>query len=94
MRKSRLSQQKQARLVEHFVAGTTARCAAELIGINRNTAAYYYQRLREIIADELEKESQEVFAGEIEVDESYFGGVRKGNRGGGAAGKIPVFRLL
>ena len=57
MRKSRLSLVKQARLIEHFVAGTTARCAADLIGVNRNTAAYYLQRLREIIVDELEHES-------------------------------------
>jgi transposase len=28
------------------------------------------------------------------VDESYFGGVRKGKRGRGAAGKVPVFGLL
>ncbi|MFP6747425.1 MAG: IS1595 family transposase, partial [Alphaproteobacteria bacterium] len=28
MRKSRLSKAKQDRLLEHFVAGTTARCAA------------------------------------------------------------------
>ncbi len=94
MRKSRLSQQKQVRLIEHFVAGTTARCAADLIGVNRNTAAYYFQRLREIIAYELEQVSHEVFEGEIEVDESYFGGARKGNRGRGAAGKVPVFGLL
>ena len=33
-------------------------------------------------------------AGEIEVDESYFGGARKGKRGRGAAGKTPVFGLL
>ncbi|MDP1766048.1 MAG: IS1595 family transposase, partial [Methylotenera sp.] len=26
MRKSRLSSAKQAKLIEHFVAGTTARC--------------------------------------------------------------------
>lgn len=94
MRKSRLSKEKQARLIEHFVAGTTARCAAELIDVNRNTAAYYFQRLREIIVDELERESHEVFGGEIEVDESYFGGARKGKRGRGAAGKVPVFGLL
>ena len=80
MRKSRLSQQKQVRLIEHFVAGTTARCAADLIGVNRNKAAYYFKRLREIITYELEQVSQEVFEGEIEVDESYFGGARKGNR--------------
>ncbi|STZ10534.1 Transposase and inactivated derivatives [Moraxella caviae] len=32
--------------------------------------------------------------GEIEADESYFGGQRKGKRGRGAAGKIAVFGLL
>ena len=31
---------------------------------------------------------------EIEVDESYFGGRRKGKRGRGATGKIPVFGIL
>ena len=80
--------------MEHFVAGTTARCASELIEINRNTAAYYYQRLREIITHHLEQESIEIFDGEIEVDESYFGGTRKGKRGRGAGGKVPVFGLL
>jgi transposase len=94
MRKSRLSSAKQSKIIEHFVAGTTARCAADLIGVNRNTATYYFQRLREIIALQLEQESHEVFAGEIEVDESYFGGTRKGKRGRGAAGKVPVFGLL
>ena len=94
MRKSRLSTSKQSRLIEHFVAGTTARCAAGLIGVNRNTAAYYFQRLSEIIVTQLEQDSHEVFAGEIEVDESYFGGTRKGKRGRGSAGKVPVFGLL
>ena len=94
MRKSRLSSAKQSKLMEHFVAGTTARCAADLIGVNRNTAAYYFKRLREIIVFQLDLASHEVFAGEIEVDESYFGGTRKGKRGRGAAGKVPVFGLL
>ena len=94
MRKSRISSSKQTRLIEHFVAGTTARCASQLIGVNKSTAAYYFERLREIIAYHVEQEAHEVFDGEIEVDESYFGGVRKGKRGRGAAGKIPVFGLL
>ena len=94
MRKSRLIRYKQGRLVEHFVAGTTARTAASLCGVNRKTAALYFLRLREIIAYELEAESAAMFGGEIEVDESYFGGRRKGKRGRGAAGKIPVFGLL
>ena len=94
MRKSRLSKGIQDKLVEHFVAGATARCAASLVGVNFKTACYYFQRLREIIAIELEAQSHEVFDGEIEVDESYFGGIRKGKRGRGAAGKVPVFGLL
>ena len=32
--------------------------------------------------------------GEIEIDESYFGGRRKGKRGRGAAGKVVVFGIL
>ena len=92
MRKSRLSKQKQDRLIEHFVSGTTARCAADLIGVNRNTSAYYFHRLRLIIA--VATEDQELLSGEVEVDESYFGGRRKGKRGRGAAGKIPVFGIL
>lgn len=94
MQKSRLSAVKQRKLIEHFVAGTTARCAADLINVNRKTAAYYYHRLREIIAYKLSLESDEFLSGEIEVDESYFGGHRKGKRGRGAAGKVPVFGLL
>ena len=34
------------------------------------------------------------FAGEIEVDESYFGGRRKGKLGRGMASKVPGLSLL
>jgi transposase len=49
MQKSRLSQYKQTRLVEHFVAGTTARTTASLCGVNRKTAAFYFLRLHETL---------------------------------------------
>lgn len=62
--------------------------------MNRKTAAYYFHRLRVIISQHLEAETDEYLSGEIEVDESYFGGRRKGKRGRGAGGKIPVFGLL
>ena len=70
VRKGRLSKYKQGRLVAHFVAGTTARTAASLCGVNRKTAALYFLRLREIIAYELEAETADMLGGEIEVDES------------------------
>ena len=94
MQKSRLSTAKQRKLIEHFVAGTTARCAADLVVVNPKTAAYYYHRLREIVAYKLSQASDEFLSGEIEVDESYFGGHRKGKRGRGAAGKAHVFGIL
>ena len=92
MRKSRLSDEKQRRLMEFFVAGATARCAGELVGVNFKSAALFFHRLRTII--HLATEDESPLEGEIEVDESYFGGVRKGKRGRGAAGKTPVFGLL
>lgn len=78
--------------MEHFVSGSTARMAADLVNVNKTTAAYYFHRLREIIALEIDNAS--FLSGEFEVDESYFGGSRKGKRGRGAAGKVPVFGIL
>ena len=74
------------------MAGTTARTAAKLLGVNKTTAAYYYHGLREIVYQAITEATP--LAGETEVDESYSGGRRKGKRGRGAAGKVPVFGLL
>ncbi|EQA03529.1 insertion element IS1016 transposase [Glaesserella parasuis SW114] len=92
MRKSRLSQHKQNKLIELFVAGVTARTAAELVNVNKTTAAYYFYRLRLLIYQN--SPHMEMFEGEIEADESYFDGTRKGKRGRGAVGKTAVFGLL
>jgi transposase len=92
-RRSRLPASIQEDLIKQFVAGSTARTAADLVGVNRHTATLYFLKLREVIAAKL-AEQEPWLSGEIEVDESSFGGVRKGKRGRGAAGKIPVFGLL
>jgi len=88
----RLTEKRQDRLAEFFVVGSTARTATDLLGVNRKTAAYFYHRLREIVAREMAHSSP--FAGEIEVNESYFGGHRKGKHGRGAAGIVAVFGIL
>ena len=90
-RKSRLTPRQQSKLIEHFVAGTTGRAAAELVGVQPNTAIRFFMRLRQLIAG---KQPSYELSGEIEADESYFGGKRKGKRGRGAAGKVAVFGLL
>ena len=76
MGKSSLSHYKQDRLIEHLVSGSTSLTAARLCEVNRKTSSYFFLRLRETIALELEVESEVMFSGEIEVDESYFGGSR------------------
>jgi transposase len=101
-RRSNLGKFKQNKLLEMFVAGVPARTAAELAGVHRHSATLYYQKLREMIGCELEDESP--FEGEGEVDESYFGGHRKGARGRqgtlcvpqswGCCGQVPVFGIL
>ena len=77
--------------MEHFVAGSTARAAAEIVGVQANTAIRFYMRLRHLIAS---KQPSYDLSGEVEADESYFGGVCKGKRGRGAGGKVAVFGLL
>ena len=84
----------QRKLVEYFVLEVTARSAADLLNINPNSAALFYRKIRQVIAYYLSLAANEVFAGHVEFDESYFGGVRKGKRGRGAAGKIAVFGIL
>jgi len=49
MRKSRIRQSKQDRLIEDFIAGTTARTAASLVVVHHNSAAFYFHLLREVI---------------------------------------------
>jgi transposase len=78
-------------LIEYFVVGATARSISEILNINKNTVALYFHKLRYLIYENC-KESIE-FTGEVELDESYCGGSRKGKRGRGAAGKTPVFEI-
>ena len=49
-RKNRISAHKQGRMIEHFVAGSTARAAAEIAKLKTNAAAIFVIRLRQLIA--------------------------------------------
>ncbi|APS45791.1 transposase [Piscirickettsia salmonis] len=93
MKHCKLPRNKQIELMKYFIAGSTARTAADLTDIHRNTATRFFHKLREKIALKQQSRSEQ-FCGKIELDESYFGGARKGKRGRGAAGKVAVFGLL
>ena len=68
------------------------RLASDL-GVDYQTVTRVYQRLRLALYHIAELEGAKL-SGEIEMDESYFGGKRKGKRGRGAMGKSIVFGLL
>lgn len=89
----KLSLNKQLELLKFFVAGSTARTAAEMTQIHRNTAIRFFHRLREKIAIK-QQDHIEQFCGKIELNESYFGGQRKGKRGRGAGNKVAVLGIL
>ena len=92
MRNSRLSWYKNTKLIELFVASSTVRTVASLVDVNKTTASYYFHRLRLLIYEN--SQEPDLLEGKIEVNESYFGGRRKGKRGRGTGNKVPVFGLL
>ena len=91
---SKWSPRQTGELVKLFVAGSTARTAADLAGVHRNTAALFFAKLRAVVAARQERAMADAFDGPVEIDESYFGGRRKGRRGRGAGGKVAVFGIL
>jgi len=93
-RRSRISAKKFRQLLRLFALDLTATDAAQLTGLTRKTVTTIFLKIRERIAEECERESP-LSAGEVEVDESYFGARRvRGKRGRGASGKTIVFGLL
>ncbi len=90
-RKSRLTSRQQHRLIEHFVAGSTARAASEVVGVQPNTSIRFFLRPRPLITSKIRSYR---LCGEVEAYESYFGGKCKGKRGRGVAGKVAGIGLL
>lgn len=78
-------------LINAFALGLPALIAAQFAKVHRNTAHKFFKRIRERIAAQNEEGK---LKGEIELDESYFGGRRKGNRGRGAFSKRIVLGIL
>lgn len=79
--------------IKLFELDTSVREAARQLDLSYNTVYDLFDLFRQSIA-RTEIDPSFTLSGEIEMDESYFGGRKKGNRGRGAAGKIPVFGIL
>lgn len=93
MKRARISERKFREVLKLYAADLPALTTAKLTGLNYRTVHRIYHLLRERTV-ELTLNELKPFAGEIEVDESYFGARRvRGRRGRGAGGKTPVLGL-
>ena len=90
----KLSKRFQKHCSNFFVLKVTARSAADILDIQPNSAILFYRKIRMVISHHLALVADEVFEDPVELDESYFGGRRKGRRGRGSAGKVVVFSIL
>jgi transposase len=89
----RLSCVQWLSLIKLFELELSVRKMSEQMNLSYNTVYQAVQKIRLAILAHA-PDAEELLDGEIELDESYFGGHRKGNRGRGAAGKVPVFGIL
>ena len=90
--KSKLTNKVIKQLIDLFVLEVPALKAAKALDINRHSAERVYSRVRKVVAKDCEEQS--ILSGEVEVDESYFGGSKKGEIGRRVVSKVPVFGLL
>jgi transposase len=81
------------RLIKLFELEVSVRRMSLQLGLSYRAVYGAVSAIRMAILSHAE-DAQSLLGGEIELDEAYFGGRRKGNRGRGAAGKVPVFGIL
>lgn len=84
---------KDIRILYFFYLELSARKAAREVGLTYNAVSRRYTLFRQRIAEYLDEQFTEL-SGELEMDETYFGGKRKGKRGRGACNKAIVFGIL
>lgn len=89
----RLSCAKWLGLLKLFELSVSARKASEEMKISYKTTLKAFDIVRHSIVEELTRKDK-ALNGEIELDEAYFGGKRKGYRGRGSRNKTVVFGIL
>lgn len=90
---AKISEEKFREILRAYALDIPALITSKLYRVNYRTVHRLYGLLRDRVV-ELALVDLKPFAGEIEVDESYFGARRvRGKRGRGASGKTPVLGL-
>ena len=84
---------KELAILLAFVEQRPAYQVALEHGVSYPVVTRVFRTIRELLYHQCELEGKRL-SGDIEIDEAYFGGRRKGKRGRGAAGKSVVLGLL
>ena len=84
---------REMEILYYFYLEVSARKTAKELNFNYRLVHRKFMQFRKKIADYCNQEAKKL-NGELELDESYFGGKRKGNRGRGAKNKTIVFGIL
>ena len=98
IRYAKISKYYLKKIISCFCLDVDATKTAQLVGLNRNTINRYFLLFRKRICDKQQREMRD-FIGVVELDESYFGGIRRRGmpgppkRGRGTY-KQPVFGIF
>ena len=84
---------RDIKILYYFALEISANRTAKELGLSYETVSSRYMFFREKIAEYEEKNFRKL-SGELEIDETYIGGKRKGKRGRGALNKAIVFGVL
>lgn len=93
VKRCKLPLSKQKLLLNLFIAGCTARAAAPIVSVNRETAKLFFRKLRKRLYDYHIKNSRKL-NGIVEIDECYtssgYGGRKAAKQGRNLSGKIAI----
>lgn len=99
LKQRKVSKRKVQQILRCFSEDLSATQTARLTNMNRNTVNHWYMFFRKMIVEYQEDQARQS-SGEFELDESYFGGIKKKTHaderrkcGRGAENKVPVFGI-
>jgi transposase len=84
---------RDIQILYYFYLEISAKKTANEMDLDYGVIHRKFMQFRKLIAEHCNNQAQKL-NGELELDESYFGGKRKGNRGRGANNKAIVFGIL
>jgi transposase len=84
---------KEMQILYYFYLELSAKKTADEMNSDYGVVHRKFMQFRKLIAEYCNREAKKL-NGELELDESYFGGKRKGNRGRGAHNKAIAFGIL